>query len=351
LTELLPGDCRLFCGSLTAGLLAEQNKLNDALNHAQSTLRSLNAIEETYHNPADEKETAVLANGETAANEIVFCVHLMLAEIYLAKGETGKYQAELRTLEEYMEKKKALYLMKNFHAYRLRAILWNGDKKAAQDWLTEYYVNDRAFGELYRIFQNFTTVRAYIVLGEVQKALSALQKIMNLALAMNRPLDAAEAGVLAAIAEWAMGKKKDAVSRLLSIIRLLQPFGFIRVIANEGKAVFPIINAVLRKLKKERDMDDALLCFIKEIRVAAYEQSKRFTGLAYGLEIKPFKMSQKQTYVLELLSKGHNNAELVEITGLSLNTIKTHLKIAYRKLEVSNAMDAIVEGKRRGIIV
>ena len=84
--------------------------------------------------------------------------------------------------------------------------------------------------------------------------------------------------------------------------------------------------------------------------MAAYEQSKRFKGLTHGLNLKSVKLSPKQILVLELLSKGHSNAEIVKLTGLALNTIKTHTKIAYQKLDVTNALDAIVEAKRLGII-
>jgi LuxR family maltose regulon positive regulatory protein len=53
---------------------------------------------------------------------------------------------------------------------------------------------------------------------------------------------------------------------------------------------------------------------------------------------------------LELLAQGYKNAEIVAITGLSLNTIRTHTKIVYQKLEVNNAMDAIVRAKQLGMI-
>ena len=84
--------------------------------------------------------------------------------------------------------------------------------------------------------------------------------------------------------------------------------------------------------------------------MAAYERSKRFKGLTYKIKLKAVKMSPQQTLVLELLSKGHSNAEIIQITGLSLNTIRSHTKIAYKKLEVTNAFDAVVKAKQLNII-
>ena len=65
---------------------------------------------------------------------------------------------------------------------------------------------------------------------------------------------------------------------------------------------------------------------------------------------KPVKLSKQQTYMLELLSQGYKNAEIAEMTGLSIPTIKSHTSLAYKKLEVNNAMDAILKAKELGII-
>jgi len=37
-------------------------------------------------------------------------------------------------------------------------------------------------------------------------------------------------------------------------------------------------------------------------------------------------------------------------TGLSLNTVKTHARLAYEKLNVSNVADAILKARELGII-
>mgnify|MGYP001008071496 FL=1 len=54
--------------------------------------------------------------------------------------------------------------------------------------------------------------------------------------------------------------------------------------------------------------------------------------------------------MLELLAKGYKNAEIVEMTVLSINTIRSHTKIAYQKLEVNNAMDAILRARELELI-
>jgi len=335
---LLSGECDYFYQSVEAGLLMEQNKLGEALNLAVDVY---NAV---VHN-------------ETTSNEIYFGVSIGLAEIYLLKSNKEQYQFILNKLYQFIEKNNAQYLLKNLAAYEERAKIWDCDQQAAEDWLNNYYVGELSFGEFYKIYQNFTTVRAYIVSGMTDKALAALEQMKKLCENLNRPLDTAETVVLICIIEWISGKRKEARARLLNLLISLQPYGFIRVVANEGKAVLPALAAVIKDLEYNADKKDQknqknkdLQRYIKEIYIAAYEQSKRFKGLTYKIKLKALKMSPQQTLVLELLSKGHNNAEIVQITGLSLNTIRSHTKITYKKLEVNNAFDAVVKAKQLNII-
>lgn len=42
--------------------------------------------------------------------------------------------------------------------------------------------------------------------------------------------------------------------------------------------------------------------------------------------------------------------EIAEETGLSIPTIKSHTSLAYRKLGVTNAMDAVLKARELGLI-
>jgi len=99
------------------------------------------------------------------------------------------------------------------------------------------------------------------------------------------------------------------------------------------------------------DPDDGLHKFVKEVYYAAYDRAKYLRGITYNSENNiVIQLSPQQKRVLTLLSKGYNNSEIVEETGLTLNTIRTHTKLAYRKLEVTNALDAVTRARELGII-
>lgn len=156
--------------------------------------------------------------------------------------------------------------------------------------------------------------------------------------------------MLLVILNWMTGKKQEAVSMLQASLSEMEHYHFIRIFANEGKAILPALKMLLKKAERENEPRRQWYRFLQEVCLAAYEQSRRLKGIACTARLKPVKLSRQQKYILELLAKGYKNAEIVAYTGLSINTVRYHTKIAYQKLEVKNVMDAILRARELGLI-
>jgi DNA-binding NarL/FixJ family response regulator len=61
-------------------------------------------------------------------------------------------------------------------------------------------------------------------------------------------------------------------------------------------------------------------------------------------------LSNRETELLQLIAKGVSNSEAARLLSLSKATIRTHLEHIYRKLEVTNRVEAVTEGIRKGLI-
>ena len=61
-------------------------------------------------------------------------------------------------------------------------------------------------------------------------------------------------------------------------------------------------------------------------------------------------LSEREFEVLNLLSRGFSNAECAEILTVSANTIGTHVKNIYRKLEVNSRAEALYEAAQQGFL-
>jgi DNA-binding NarL/FixJ family response regulator len=61
-------------------------------------------------------------------------------------------------------------------------------------------------------------------------------------------------------------------------------------------------------------------------------------------------LSEREKEILQLIAKGVSNAEAADMLGISRATIRTHLEHIYQKLEVTNRVEAVTEGIRKGLI-
>lgn|SRR5690606_9764861 len=67
-------------------------------------------------------------------------------------------------------------------------------------------------------------------------------------------------------------------------------------------------------------------------------------------ELQKLNLSSREYEILQLLAKGHSNADIAETLFLSLSTIKTHVSNLYLKMDVKSRTQAIEKAKRLKII-
>jgi DNA-binding NarL/FixJ family response regulator len=62
------------------------------------------------------------------------------------------------------------------------------------------------------------------------------------------------------------------------------------------------------------------------------------------------KLTAREEEILRLIAKGLSNNEAARVLNLSRATIRTHLEHIYQKLDVTNRVEAVTEGIRKGLI-
>lgn len=67
-------------------------------------------------------------------------------------------------------------------------------------------------------------------------------------------------------------------------------------------------------------------------------------------ELKKLNLNSREYEVLQLLAKGHSNADIAGLLFLSLSTIKTHVSNLYFKMDVKSRTQAITRAKQLKII-
>ena len=279
------------------------------------------------------------------------CVAVMYQQTLWQLGRTDEADAVLDELDGLVERE-APFFLPNLKAHRAKLSLLDADKRVARTWLDEFFVTEVERVELYRVPQHFTTARAHLALEHRAEALRVLDLLDRFGREFNRPLDVGEAGALKAALLWAYGKKAEACEALSSALEALAPYGFVRIVADEGASVEPVLKRLLKQASAPEYDGPLKRSYVHELLLAAHATAQRHSGVTANIvpKKKPVKLSQQQALVLELLAQGRCNADIVAEMGLSLSTVKSHTAAAYRKLRVHTAMDAVLKARELGLL-
>ncbi|WP_080801502.1 LuxR C-terminal-related transcriptional regulator [Arabiibacter massiliensis] len=293
--------------------------------------------------------------GPSSSEEALFVVASLQMSAAFASGDDEGVAREAANIEQLMAMREAQFLEPNYLALRTDQALRSGDAAAAETWLSHYFVRDEGTLMLFRMVTYLTTVRAYVALGRNEAAADLAARVAELARSFARTIDEAEACTLGAIAQYRAGAMEASDALIDRAVELLEPYGFVATLAMEGTAAAPLVKrAKARWLRKAGDADsasaeDERVRYLNRVSIALQEQASRRSGLPGDVPAK-LKLSKQQARMLELLARGCTNAEIVQITGLSLSTVKTHTANAYRKLNAHTAEEAVLEARRRGLI-
>lgn len=132
----------------------------------------------------------------------------------------------------------------------------------------------------------------------------------------------------------------------------------ITMFANQNKVLDAIRAGARGYLLKDERLEDCIEA-IRNIRRGGSPISPIIARQLLG-EIRPrpseastpmaSPLSEREYEVLNLLSRGFSNSECAEILTVSTNTIGTHVKNIYRKLEVNSRAEALFEASSQGLL-
>ena len=117
----------------------------------------------------------------------------------------------------------------------------------------------------------------------------------------------------------------------------------------KGSSSERIIEAI-REVKAGGSMIQPNLArrLLRHFRVPETDAKPPAAGYREEPPTKP--LTEREVEILRLIAKGLSNNEAAGVLDLSRATIRTHLEHIYQKLEVTNRVEAVTEGLRKGLI-
>jgi LuxR family maltose regulon positive regulatory protein len=139
---------------------------------------------------------------------------------------------------------------------------------------------------------------------------------------------------------------EDAITFLGDALVMARPEGFTRIFLDKGEALIPILNLTVSQNIVSGTARKLLTAFGAELVPEPGRKQKSLPGQDDLVEA----LSERELSVLRLLSQGKTNQEIAGEMFLSINTVKSHLKNIYGKLDASNRREAVSQARIRNLL-
>ncbi len=146
--------------------------------------------------------------------------------------------------------------------------------------------------------------------------------------------------LIAAAAQRRLGSADEAAGLLEQALALAEPDGAYRAFLDGGAAVRSAMTVLIPPTSRHAG-------FAGRILERFDAQAPRPAGPADAVSVP---LTDSERAVLRFLPSHMTNEEISQALFLSINTVKTHLRSAYRKLGVSSRREAIARGRRLGLL-
>ncbi|KAE8763917.1 LuxR C-terminal-related transcriptional regulator [Georgenia thermotolerans] len=228
-------------------------------------------------------------------------------------------------------------------ALRARLRLARGELDAALGWVRAHGLGADDDLTYLREFEHVTLARVLLARHGADDGDRALREAAAL---LARLLRAAEEGgrtgtvieilVLQARAHQARGDGPAAQAALRRAISLAEPEGYVRVFADEGRALV----GVLRAVEKQGDSR----AYVRRLLAVA---GRREVVAPAGL-VDP--LSDRELDVLRLLGTDLSGPDIARELVVSVNTVRTHTKNIYAKLGATSRRAAVRRAQELGLL-
>jgi LuxR family maltose regulon positive regulatory protein len=297
---------------------------------------------EKGYNVTDEMLGLMTRLGDIQARgtpDIEFAVIGLLARVQVSLGKSALAAESVENLRDKFEKTGEVRFLGNIDALLTRIWLRTGKEEAVREWLKKAPGKEVYLWSLWR-YQYLTRAMAQIGEGEPEEAMLLLSRLLPYCKTIGRVMDCLHISVLTAICRYRM---KDSVwkDELKSALDTSKEYDFVWPVAQYGAAVLPLLKTCGWGKNK---------AFLKKLTDAAKKQAVYYPRFLQERTPPTELLSSMETKVLRLVCQNLSNAEIGEVMGIRLPTVKTHVSNIFQKLDVKNRNEAKAAAEKLNLL-
>lgn len=251
-----------------------------------------------------------------------------LALLSYARGQITSAGQQLATLHAQLQvasTPQATQMLPDVLLWQARLALQAGDLPNALSSLERLVIEEHMET---RILQ----ARLSLSQNKPREALARLERLLPLTQNWRQVL---EIQVLLSLASAACQQGHEAQQRLQQVLSQARGEGLVRLFLSEGEPLVRLLRQLVPTIQ-----ESALRSYAQNIlRAFALTEREETPGASDSLLLVE-SLSPQEQRVLRLLVAGETNQQIAQELVVSVNTVKDHLKHLYRKLGVSNRLQA-----------
>ncbi|MDE7245433.1 MAG: LuxR C-terminal-related transcriptional regulator [Oscillospiraceae bacterium] len=287
------------------------------------------------------------AQMETEQNgtlEIAFAAVGLRVRLALFQGDGPGALELLDAFEQSVRESRAVQLLPNIQALRCRLALYERDMDSVERWMRTAPAEDKEFCSLER-YRYLTKVRCYLANGEYLTAQALLEKLRYYAEQTGRPYVRMETGLLSAVTKERMdGPWQEELS---AVLQEAEQYRFLRLISEEGAAVWPLLQQEKKSLLEAGTLDRE---WLRRLLNETEGMARRYPLYLKKQAAAAADFSGTALSILRLQADGLSVNRIADKLALKPDNVKYHIKENYRKLNAAGKADALLSARSLGLI-
>ncbi|MCZ8517303.1 LuxR C-terminal-related transcriptional regulator [Paenibacillus filicis] len=299
-----------------SALLYEWNRLEEAEAYVEKVLRS----------KCMEPYAVIMVNAvETAA------------QIYRAKGDSANAFDWLERVKLKINSADERIFVREIEAEQAYLSLLNGSFD--ESWLQTCGIKHTDTIPPGSIREYLHLARALMECGRDHEALQLLEQLYRLVDEEDWLWDKVKVSILQSIAFYRKGDMANAMMKLEAALQLAEPSKFIRSFLDEGAKMAELLREYVRQRARHSNRKSAgvSLLYVRELLQLMTDHMNETASSGA--------LTKQELKILRMIDMGQSNKQIAEQLQITAETVKSHLKSMYRKLDVNSREQALKQGK------
>ncbi|MDB5056037.1 MAG: hypothetical protein JWM44_4087 [Bacilli bacterium] len=276
---------------------------------------------------------------------ILMQIAISSSRIQQTKGNPNRALELLEQLKSQIDSPDYELFMLKIEAEQACLSLQQGSFQYALDWLQRCGLAHTDEVSLNRMAEHLSLARVLAECERIGEAMYLLERLYRLLCKEDRLRDRIKVLILQSLTLHRSGQTEAALDQLETALHLAEPEGYIRSFIDEGPMMAEMLSAYLKVLQgsRLRNTPSVSLVYVKQLLQALNSPMKEEQSVKATL-------TEQEMRIIKLIEKGLSNKQIAEQVYVTGETVKSHIKNMYRKLNANSRVQVLQQAKDLGLL-